>query len=516
MALLPQDRQSQVMLLIIILMAALGWSFWNYWAQPTGQRIEATRVEIDSLQRVIDRAKQDLASGTVEDLRRKVEEYTALLAVMRQLVPEKAEVPALIDDISTKAKVRGVAIGRLEPLAVESGSPFDTYKYRLELIGHYDQLGEFLSDIASLRRIIVPQDLTLKPAQQQAQKLIGDTLGALLEAQFAIRTFVKSVAPAAGRKGAQPRGAARRDQQQDLSGQTGPNRWAAQGHYHSPAGNRVYRAGVRVRAAGESAARQAGGNAMKRIAALAAWLVVAAAPRALAGSGRDGEVRAVSVLPAAGSVEIVIDLQGAVELQDFTLASPARVVIDLEGARLVVPAVLYDGRNRGGVKNIRYAQFRPGVVRVVIDLDVLKDYQIERKSDQVRVKIGTERTAFEAWSSRAAAAVPAVASGFVPAASRGGAAARVAAPAPSGDEETIDAYLAAHAKESEQSQAPRITVTWDNADFREVVAGFAAFSGRTIIISKDVKGNVSAEIKNQPWDLAFAAVLEAQGLAYNV
>ena len=255
---------------------------------------------------------------------------------------------------------------------------------------------------------------------------------------------------------------------------------------------------------------------MKRIAALAAWLVVAAAPRPLAGSGRDGEVRAVSVLPAAGSVEIVIDLQGAVELQDFTLASPARVVIDLEGARLVVPAVLYDGRNRGGVKNIRYAQFRPGVVRVVIDLDVLKDYQIERKSDQVRVKIGTERTAFEAWSSRAAAAVPAVASGFVPAASRGGAAARVAAPAPSGDEETIDAYLAAHAKESEQSQAPRITVTWDNADFREVVAGFAAFSGRTIIISKDVKGNVSAEIKNQPWDLAFAAVLEAQGLAYNV
>jgi type IV pilus assembly protein PilQ len=255
---------------------------------------------------------------------------------------------------------------------------------------------------------------------------------------------------------------------------------------------------------------------MKRIAALAAWLVVAAAPRAHAGSGRDGEVRAVSVLPAAGSVEVVIDLQGAVELQDFTLASPARVVIDLEGARLVVPAVLYDGRNRGGVKNIRYAQFRPGVVRVVIDLDVLKDYQIERKSDQVRVKIGTERTAFEAWSSRVAAAVPAVASGFVPAASRGGAAARVAAPAPSGDEETIDAYLAAHAKESEQSQAPRITVTWDNADFREVVAGFAAFSGRTIIISKDVKGNVSAEIKNQPWDLAFAAVLEAQGLAYNV
>src|SRR2546427_1747348 len=47
----------------------------------------------------------------------------------------------------------------------------------------------------------------------------------------------------------------------------------------------------------------------------------------------------------------------------------------------------------------------------------------------------------------------------------------------------------------------------------EVVAGFAAFSGRTIVVSKGVAGKVSAEIKNQPWDLAFNAVLESQGLA---
>ncbi len=206
MALLPQDRQSQVMLLITLGMAGLGWGFWTYWAQPTGAEIAATKTTIDSLQGVIDRAKQDLASGTVEDLRRKVEEYTALLSVMRRLVPEKNEVPALIDDISTKAKVRGVTIGKIEPFAVEPGQPFDTYKYRLEIIGHYDQLGEFLSDIASLPRIIVPQDVLLKPALQQAQRLLGDTLGALLEAQFAIRTFVKAAAPppVPGKKGAKP------------------------------------------------------------------------------------------------------------------------------------------------------------------------------------------------------------------------------------------------------------------------------------------------------------------------
>src|SRR3989475_5074584 len=243
---------------------------------------------------------------------------------------------------------------------------------------------------------------------------------------------------------------------------------------------------------------------MKRIAALAAWLVVltpGASPGVGGAGPRDGEVKAVSVVRAAGSVEVVIDLRGAVDIQDFTLANPARLVVDLQGRRLVPPAVLYDGANRGGIKNIRYAQFRPGVVRVVIDLDALKDYQVERRDGQVRVKIGSERTAFEAWSSQSAATTaaaplvtPVAPVAQRPAARRGGGsqAARVATPVQTGDA-VIDAYFAAHANESAQSQAARITVTWVNADLREVGAGFAAFSGRTIILSKDVKGNVSAE-----------------------
>src|SRR5947208_3624614 len=115
MALLPQDRQSQVMMLITLGMLALGYAFWNYWAKPTGEEIAATQAEIKSMEDVIAQAKADLASGTVEDLRRKVEEYSALLAVMRRLVPEKNEVPALIDAVSTKATVRGVTVGGTEP-----------------------------------------------------------------------------------------------------------------------------------------------------------------------------------------------------------------------------------------------------------------------------------------------------------------------------------------------------------------------------------------------------------------
>ena len=64
-----------------------------------------------------------------------------------------------------------------------------------------------------------------------------------------------------------------------------------------------------------------------------------------------------------------------------------------------------------------------------------------------------------------------------------------------------------------RADEPRITVTWDRASIADVVAGFAAFSGRTIILGKDVKGEVNAEIKNQPWPQAFQAILATQGLS---
>jgi Tfp pilus assembly protein PilO len=64
----------------------------------------------------------------------------------------------------------------------------------MSVIGHYDQIGQFLADVASLQRIIVPYDLRLDQAAPGAAKALGDTTGALLEAKFQVRTYVKSSA----------------------------------------------------------------------------------------------------------------------------------------------------------------------------------------------------------------------------------------------------------------------------------------------------------------------------------
>jgi len=194
-------------------------------------------------------------------------------------------------------------------------------------------------------------------------------------------------------------------------------------------------------------------------------------------------------------------VRGAVDVRDFVLGSPDRLVLDVVGAKLsdAAPA-LYDGVKRGGVLNLRYSQFRPDVVRIVIDLDSPKAYEVTRQGESIKIAFGADQ-GFQAWTSTVAhqqlvaEAAPAVVE-------------PVAAKRP----EVIPSLSRARAV-SVGREEPRITVTWDRASIADVVAGFAAFSGRTIILGKDVKGEVTAEVKNQPWPMAFQAILASQGLS---
>jgi type IV pilus assembly protein PilO len=159
----------------------------------TRQRIVAMRDSITTFEAATDSAKRELAKGTVADVRKRLETYRASLVLLRRLVPERNEVPNLLDDISTRSKIRGVTLSQVVPTPVEPGpAPFNTYKYNMSVIGKYDQIGQFLADVASLQRIIVPYDLSIAAANSSAAKVLGDSTDALLEAKFQIRTYVKS------------------------------------------------------------------------------------------------------------------------------------------------------------------------------------------------------------------------------------------------------------------------------------------------------------------------------------
>jgi type IV pilus assembly protein PilQ len=268
-------------------------------------------------------------------------------------------------------------------------------------------------------------------------------------------------------------------------------------------------------------------------------------------------VHSLSVVPSSGKTEVVIGVNAGVDVQNFTLDAPARVVVDLKGASLAMTQRSYDRISRGGITNIRYSQFRPNVVRVVIDLDAKHQYDVKHSDTEVRITFsGGKTTEYSSWSSNkdgyvaapkppqaktanasgdVKRAAPAVAIASVHTASPKVVAqvetqskqtepqqsqaepqpqydppAAVRAPARAARTDDIPVALFSQAQ---QSQQPLINVTFQDTDIRDVIASFAAFSGRTIVVGKDVAGTVTAEIRNQPWDVALRAILQGQGLA---
>jgi hypothetical protein len=196
-------------------------------------------------------------------------------------------------------------------------------------------------------------------------------------------------------------------------------------------------------------------------------------------------VTGLSVMPVADRTEVVIEFSGTVTANDFALNEPARLVLDISGMGDV--SALQHRIERGGIKSLRLSQFEPGIVRLVIDLVKPVDYRIIRGNSALRVSFENTAGAFDPWTS--APAAPQTAKTTAPPAGTLPSAARAA------------------------QQRPPISVTFSDEPVSNVLAAFADFAGRSIIASSEVKTQqITAEVRNQPWDVALEAVLAANNL----
>lgn len=231
----------------------------------------------------------------------------------------------------------------------------------------------------------------------------------------------------------------------------------------------------------------------------AAAVSAAPAPKAAAAA-----VTAVRVVPGAGRADVVLSFDGAVEISDFTLDGPHRIVVDVRGATMRLRSPSYDRVPRAGILNVRVGQFQDDVVRMVLDLDAAREYSVVRSEGELRVSV-VGPDAFAPWSAGAAAVA---ADAPLPALSAAVSATRVqrSALAPTARNAQRDFV-------QQQSAEPRITVSFHATPIAEVIALFSSFSQRTIIMGSTVAGNVTAEIPGQPWDVALSKILQAQGLS---
>ncbi len=216
------------------------------------------------------------------------------------------------------------------------------------------------------------------------------------------------------------------------------------------------------------------------------------------------DVREVRIAPVGEETQITVFVEGEVEVSDFMLANPARLILDLEGATLALPREIFEPIGRGGVIRIRSSQFRPDVVRLVFDLTTESDYRLSREDGAIRVSFPNPGGRFAQWSSDGPGAPPVALEGEgrpVPA--------DLDRPEVRLEEPTVGPLAA-------QATQPRITVNYDSASMLDVLAGFSEFAGVSIVPNGEVSTVVvrGIDIRDQPWDVSLGAILAAQGLGW--
>jgi len=171
-------------------------AYWYFLYKPKAAELAVTQAHVDALDKKNQEARADIAQGSLQKLRAQSAEYDQSLKVMRQLVPRSNEVPALLEDISTAARRVGLDLATVEPMPVLAGEQFDTYRYKLAVIGGYHPVGQFLSNVGSLSRIIAPVTMAIKlhPIADKTKARVrkGESL---VDTEFQVQTYVARTTP---------------------------------------------------------------------------------------------------------------------------------------------------------------------------------------------------------------------------------------------------------------------------------------------------------------------------------
>lgn len=188
-------RREQTLVAVGVIAVLLAVAFWWFRFAPEAGRLVAMSAHVDSVETNNRKARVAIARGTVNQLQTEAAAYEKNLEMMRELVPTSNEVPSLLENVSTAARRVGLDLASVEPVPVIPGEQFDTYRYKVSVLGGYHELAQFLSNVGSLDRIMAPVGLDLKVHTGDKDKSHQKAGASLLDASFQLQTYVARTTP---------------------------------------------------------------------------------------------------------------------------------------------------------------------------------------------------------------------------------------------------------------------------------------------------------------------------------
>lgn len=188
--------QIQKILLGVLLIGILGYIGYTYQYRPRVDEIHELELRLAALKKA-NQVAISLAEHTGdEEFERSLSEYRDRLIQSERLIPSSEEVPSLLDAISNEAHKAGVELALIHPTGASDEDYYTRRTYQVAVLGSYHQIGDFLSRIGSLPRIVTADGVNLTLREESSRN--DDPK---LYATFLIETYVHPTNPPLGAPG---------------------------------------------------------------------------------------------------------------------------------------------------------------------------------------------------------------------------------------------------------------------------------------------------------------------------
>lgn len=198
MALPPLDPQQRKQLLYgAVVLALLAFGFYDRIYSPRTAETAVMQTRLETLESVNQRSRA-ITRGSQGEVDEQLALYRQQLELAEGLIPSIEELPELLDAISAEAQRTGVELTLIQPVGATQEQYYTRRVYDLAVVGPYHAIGEFLTRVASLPRIVTPTNLTVIPREEPAPPSGTRPAGPVqLEARFSIETYVIPSTPMA-------------------------------------------------------------------------------------------------------------------------------------------------------------------------------------------------------------------------------------------------------------------------------------------------------------------------------
>jgi len=147
--------------------------FLGYWTDTKKQLSYLDRSEEEELTlRTTFEEKQHKAANLDAYKEQMANMKASFGALLRQL-PEKTEVPGLIEDISHQGLAAGLEFRSIRLMPEKEIDFYVELPIEISVVGNYHQFGEFVSNVAALPRIVTLHDFVIHPITNDSS---GDSL----------------------------------------------------------------------------------------------------------------------------------------------------------------------------------------------------------------------------------------------------------------------------------------------------------------------------------------------------